>query len=116
MEKKEIIKIQDLIRKNKEFGGCLINKSNLEYAIEKSNKEKEIYKSNAYLVRGIIVNHPFLDGNKRTTSDIIMRRFEKEGIRCDEKQLVKGIVNIAKKNIGDINKISNRLRKWCKKI
>ena len=82
--------------------------------MERANKEKNIYKSNAYLVRGIIVNHPFLDGNKRTAIDLIVRRFEKYGIKCDEHGLVKGLVNIAKENLNDINKISNRLRKWCK--
>ncbi len=110
------IDINKVIKKNKKFGGSLINRGNLEFAIDKANKEKNIFKSNAHLVRGIIINHPFLDGNKRTTIDLITRRFAKQNIKCDSKALPRGIVNIAKQNIWDINKISNRLRKWCKKI
>ncbi|MBI2043440.1 Fic family protein [Candidatus Pacearchaeota archaeon] len=108
------ISIKKIVNKNKKFGGSLINKSNLEYCVEMANKEKNIYKSNAYLVRGIIVNHPFLDENKRTAVDLIVRRFEKHGIKCDERGLVKGLTNVAKENLNDVNKISNRLRKWCK--
>lgn len=106
--------IDKIIKLNEKFGGALINKNNLDSAIDKAKREKNIYRSNAHLVRGIIIGHPFLDGNKRTTVEIITRRFAKHNIKCNEKQLVRGLVNIARQNT-NVNKISRRLRKWCKK-
>lgn len=104
-----------LIERNKRFGGALINKSNLDFAIESADREKNIYKSNAKLLRGIVAGHPFLDGNKRTTIVTIGKRFAAEDIRCNKKAMAKGIVNIAKKRETNVNKIEKRLRKWCKK-
>ena len=104
-----------LIALNKRFGGSVINKSNLDFAVDSANMEKNIFKSNAKLLRGIVSGHPFLDGNKRTTLDTITKRFSNENIKCNKKAMTKGIVNIAKKNIVDVNKIEKRLRKWCSK-
>ena len=108
-------KIKRIVSLNKKFGGSLINKSNLDFAVSKANMEKNIYKRNAHILRGIIVNHPFLDGNKRTAVGTILKDFKQNKYSCDKKKLAKGIVNIAKQNQGDINIISRRLRKWCLK-
>ena len=104
-----------IIRLNKKFGGSLLNQNSLDFSVDKSNKEKNIYKSNAYLIRGIIVDHSFLDGNKRTAMTIVSERFSKHKIKCDKEKLTKGFINIAKKNVNSIDKISRRLKKWCKK-
>ena len=108
-----MVKIAEIIRINKKFGGALLNKDNLEFDIQMANEEKNIFKSNAYIIRGIIVSHSFLDGNKRTALEVISKRFSKEGVKCDEEKLLKGIINIAKDNISDVDKISKRIRKWC---
>lgn len=109
------INTKKLIQMNKEFGGALINKSNLDFAVDDANREKNIYRSNAKLLRGIVSGHPFLDGNKRTTIIAISKRFAAEDIKCNKKAMTKGIVNIAKKRITNLNKIEKRLRKWCMK-
>lgn len=109
------LNIKNIIRQNKKFGGSLLNKSNLEYDIEKANNEKNIYRSNAYVVRAMASGHSFLDGNKRTASEILIDRFSGEGIRLDEKKLSKGMVNIARNNISNIDKIENMIKKWKKK-
>ena len=57
----------------------------------------------------------FLDGNKRTAVEIILRRFQNDNIKCDEEKLVNGIILIAKKNIHLINQLERRLRRWCTK-
>jgi prophage maintenance system killer protein len=100
-----------IIASNKKFGGILTNKSPLNFAVENAIRERSIYRSNAILVRGIIVYHPFLDGNKRTTVDIITKRFQEQGIKCDEEILLKNLIEIARNNISDINKIERKLRK-----
>ena len=105
--------ILEIVRINRKHGGSLINKSSLDFAVDKANREENIWKSNAHLVRGIIVNHAFLDGNKSTASEIILKRFARKNIRCNKTLFSRGIIDIAKKNEGNINKITRRLKKWC---
>ena len=107
--KKEIIKI------NKELGGKLVRPSSLDFACDKIKAEKNIYRQNAYLLRAIVVDHPFDDMNKSTATIIVTRNFRKHKIKCKEKPFLKGIRNIAKNNITDLNKIERGLRKWCLK-
>ncbi|MBU0958398.1 MAG: Fic family protein [Nanoarchaeota archaeon] len=108
-----MVDVNNLIKINKKHGGVLIDRSNLEFAVDSANKEKDIYKSNAYLIRGVIVNHPFLDGNKSTASEIVLKRFKKEGIKCNREKFSSGLISIAKNNIGSIDKIERRLKRWC---
>ncbi len=107
MEKKEIIKI------NKELGGSLSRASSLDFACDM--KTKNIYKKNACLVRAITVDHPFTDFNKSTATITTLRSFNRKGIKCNEDKLIRGILNIAKTNETDLNKIERGLRKWCPK-
>ena len=109
INKKKIIEL------NKKFGGSLINDSNLDFDIESANQEKNIFKSNAKLLRGIVSGHPFSDGNKRTAISEVSKRLAEEDIKIDKKVMAKGVVDIAKKNITDLNKIEKKLRKWSMK-
>jgi len=104
-----------VISLNKKFGGSLINKGNLDFTLDSANHEKNIYKSNAKIVQGIINGHPFLDGNKRVTISLISKRFMEKNIKCNKIQMTKGIINIAKNQINDLKIIERRLRKWCPK-
>lgn len=110
-----MVSINKIIKLNKKFGGSLLNRSNLEFDISKANKEKNIYKSNAYIIRAMTSGHSFLNGNKRTALTIIGRRFSREKIKCDKEKLTKGLVDITAKRINSINKIERKLRQWCKK-
>lgn len=109
MEKR--ISEKKIIAINRKFDGILTNRSNLNFAIEMATKERSIFRSNAILVRGIIVYHSFLNGNKRTAITIISQRFAEQGIKCDIKLLVRNLIDIARNNISDINKIERKLRK-----
>lgn len=106
------MEIQDIIKINKKYGGNLTNKNNLDFDLDRANKEENIYKSNAYLIRGIVAGHSFSDGCKRTAIEVIVKRFAEKGISCNENKVVRGMVEIAK-GVNDINKIERRLRKWC---
>ena len=58
---------KDLLRINHGFGGNLRSGSSLDFALEKLDDNKiGWYKKLAYLLRAILVDHPFSDGNKRT--------------------------------------------------
>jgi hypothetical protein len=105
-----------IIELNKKYGGSLLNKSNLEFDLDKARNEKNIYKSNAYILRGIVSGHCFIDGCKSTAIKVITDRFAKERIGCDKTKLANGVIRIAKGEIRDITKIEKGLRKWCMKL
>lgn len=92
--------LEDIININKIIGekGTIINKSSLEYALSKINNEK--LKSLSILIRAIIVDHPFIDGNKRTALAILLNEYD-----IDPDLAIKSIVKIAKKSINNIDKI-----------
>lgn len=110
INKKTIIKI------NRKLGGNLSRNGSLDYALDRMKHEKtNPYKRIAYLVRAIIVDHPFVDGNKRTALEIIVDELYKSNIICDIEKLTKAITKIAKENTHQIIKIERRIRKCCQK-
>ena len=105
-----------IIKINKKLGGNLSRNGSLDYALDRAKHEKRNpYKKVAYLIRAIIVDHPFIDGNKRTALEVVIRELYKDKIECDIKKLTKAIVKIAKNNINQIMKIERMLRKCCQK-
>ncbi len=101
----------ELLRINKGFGGNLISSSSLDFALEKQ-KDNKIgeFKKLAYLIRAILVDHPFSDGNKRTAL-FLAYEFANENNRVvDRDSLIQQIVSVAKKNISEISIIERRLK------
>jgi prophage maintenance system killer protein len=109
------LNIKNIINQNKKFGGSLLNKGNLEFDIDMANKQRDIYRSNAHVARAMTSGHSFLDGNKRTAAEILVRRFGDEGIKVNREKISKGMVELAKENVSNINDIEKRLKKWTKK-
>ncbi len=109
------MKIDKIIKINKRHGGVPLTLSNLDFALEKANREKNPYKKSSHLIRGIVQGHPFLDGNKSTAIEVSLRIFSKHGINCNKKEFKKGILKIAQEKNTPLIKIERRLRKWCKK-
>ena len=50
---------------NEKYGGDLRSDAEIETALD-LGKGKSVYRKMAYLLRAILVGHPFTDGNKRT--------------------------------------------------
>ncbi len=70
--------IEEIIQLNKSFKGQVINKGILELILDKIKnkpKSKNLKKDLAYcasiLWHDIITLHPFLDGNKRTATEVV---------------------------------------------
>ena len=106
---------EDLIRINRGFDGGLRNDSSLDYAIDIQNSKKlGIYKKLAYLMRAILVDHPFSDGNKRTAFFFAMAFADENKKEVDKDILTHQIISIAKQNITDIRNIEQRLRSCIK--
>ena len=102
---------EDLIRINQGFGGNLRNDSSLNYAldVQKNNKLGD-YKKLAYLLRAILVDHPFSDGNKRTAMFLCLNFAEENKKQVDRDLLLEQIISIAKNNINEIRNIGWRIR------
>ncbi len=106
---------EDIIRINKAFGGSLRSESSLDFALDMLNNKKfGNYRKLSYLIRAILVDHPFTDANKRTAAYIVLFLAEQEGKTSDFDLLLHHIVSIAKKNITDIDDIIWRLKNAIK--
>ena len=116
MDISKIISREDLLRINKGFGGNLRSDSSIDFAFKQvENKKLGDYKKLAYLMRAVLVDHPFSDGNKRTATFICLSFTNKTNKQVDRELLLHHIISIAKKNISEIRNIEWRLKnaiKW----
>ena len=75
---------EDLLRINEGFGGNLRNDASLDFAIDiQENQKFGEYKKRTYLMRAILVDHPFSDGNKRTATFLALAFAEQNKKQVD---------------------------------
>ena len=105
------IRKEDLLRINKGFGGGMRNDSSLDFAFDKQ-EDKKIgpYRKLAYLLRAILVDHPFTDGNKRTAMFLSLSFAHEYKKQIDDELLLHQITSIAKNNLTDIRQITDRIK------
>ena len=102
---------EDIVRINAGFGGYLRNDASLDFAIEiQKSKKLGIYKKLAYLMRAILVDHPFSDGNKRTATFVALAFANENNKRVDEDLIMHHILSIASKNITQVRAIEERMK------
>ncbi|MBI1935217.1 hypothetical protein HYS31_02145 [Candidatus Woesearchaeota archaeon] len=103
---------KDLIGLNQQIGqsGKLHNEHSLDFALSISKQNKSWLYELSYIVRSLLVEHCFEDGNKRTAIITVITHFENNDLEYDKDKLIKNIFIIAKKNITDINKIMRLLK------
>lgn len=108
-----VYNIKDLIRINQEIGesGDFRNKSSLEFALHYVKQKKSWLFELSYIVRALLIDHPFVDGNKRTALIICQLYFDDNKHEYKKQRLVDILHKIARKNITDINKIVRELLK-----
>lgn len=106
---------EELLRINHGFGGNLRSDASLDFALDKvKNKKLGPYKKVAYLVRAILVDHPFSDGNKRTAAYVALNFASEYHKQVDMELLSHHLISIAKQNINDIKKIEWRIKNAIK--
>ena len=106
---------EDIIRINKEFGGGLRSDASLDFAIQQqSNNKMGSYKKLAYLWRAILVDHPFIDGNKRTAMFVALAFANEEKKEADRDLLLHHNLSITSRNITNIRQIEWRLKNAIK--
>jgi prophage maintenance system killer protein len=97
------------------FGGNLRSSSSLDFALEKQEDKKlGEYKKLAYLLRAILVDHPFSDGNKKTAMFVAFNFADQIHKIVDEDLLKHHILSIASKNITNIRVIEERMKNAIK--
>lgn len=105
LSKKAIINI------NEEFeNGHVINENSLDYAITTARKSDNWLKSLAIVVRAILIDHVFEEGNKRTAAGVIMIWLEMENLHYDKTRINRLIIMILKKNITSLNEIMELIK------
>ena len=108
----ETLNKKDLIGINQEIGGNgkMHNEDSLDFALSIAKQNKSWLYELSYIVRSLLVDHCFEDGNKRTAIITIITYFENNDLDYDKDKLIKGVLAIAKKNITDINKIMRMIK------
>jgi len=102
--------LNEIIKINKRFArGIVVNKSSLEFALS-SIKTKSWTDQVAYLIRALLIDHVFEDGNKRTSAAIIGMYYTEFQIGFDPQKTIEVIIKITAKNINDINKIKRMIK------
>ena len=107
-----VYNLKDIIRLNQEIGenGHLIKRSGNEFELDRIHKEKSWLRQAAMIVRALICDHAFQDGNKRTALMFAIGMFEIEGWEYDPQILVNSVHAVSRKNIVDISKIERLLK------
>ena len=107
----DIISKEDIITINSVFdSGRIINESSLDFALSSLKKTKDWLKQVSYLVRAVLINHVFEEGNKRTATALIMSVFENQKIAYDPRKVDEVVIEIIIKNINNINKIRSLIK------
>ena len=103
---------KDLIGINQEIGenGKFHNEDSIDFALSIAKQNKSWLYELSYIVRSLLVDHAFEDGNKRTAIVVIITYFESNNLDYDKDKLIKTVWNISKKNISDINKLMRLIK------
>ena len=106
---------ETIIRINKGFGGNIRNEASLEFALQQQENNKlGEYKKIAYLIRAILVDHVFTDGNKRTAMFLLLAFANESNKVVDNDLVLHHILSISAKNITQIRAIEERLKNAVK--
>lgn len=112
MAVEHILSREEIRSINEQYGGSLRMDAEIETALE-AGKGKSIHRKIAYLLRAILVGHPFTDGNKRTALMVAIAMLEKSQIGVADAQkerIVEVTRNVASGNIRDVDKIERMVR------
>lgn len=98
-----ILTKKDIIAVNQKFDmGHFDNESSLDYALSWFKHNISWTKQLAYLIRAILIDHVFEEGNKRTTCAVLMAYVELNNCRIEEKKAISIIKRVVLKNVKSI--------------
>lgn len=104
------ITMKDIVSINKEYDeGTVINEGSLSFALESIKKSQDWLEQISYIVRALLLDHVFQDGNKRTAAKIIMAALEREGFEFDEEEIIKLTIRLSKSGLNDVKDIKKEI-------
>lgn len=107
----KMINKQDIIEINRNFhSGIIVNGSSLDFALSHTKDSKDWIKQLAYLVRAILIDHVFEDGNKRTASNLMMTILEYQKLSYDPNKIDQIIIKILKNRINSVEEIRRMIK------
>jgi prophage maintenance system killer protein len=102
--------IEELTKINRKFStGRIVNRSSLEFAESALKRTKNWQEQAAYIIRAIVADHAFEDGNKRTAAAYMIGILETYKIPYDPFKIDKMVLTIAK-GAKSIDKIRRMIR------
>src|SRR3989338_3851320 len=108
---KFILTKKDIIALNQEFDECNIhNEASLDFALSYAKRTENWTKALVWLVRAILLDHVFEEGNKRTATLLIKTYAEYEGYKTYDDKVVKLIKEIILSKISSINQIEDMIK------
>ncbi len=108
--------VEDLQAINKRFAsGSLVNKESLEFAISHAIRSKDWREQLALVMRAILCDHVFEDGNKRTAAAYFIAVLEEYRLAYDPFKIDQMIVKIAKNNITNVKNIRRMIENASRK-
>ncbi len=101
---------KDIIAFNQKFDkGYFENESSLDFALSHFKQDISWAKKLAYLIRAILVDHVFEEGNKRTACAVLLYYVDEKEYKIEEKTAISIIKRIVLKNIISINNIKRMI-------
>jgi prophage maintenance system killer protein len=102
---------KDIIALNQQFDtGNMHNEASLDFALSYARRTENWTKALAYIVRAILLDHVFEEGNKRTAALLIKSYAEYEGHDIYDDKMLMLVREIILKNIPDISKIDEMIK------
>jgi prophage maintenance system killer protein len=102
---------KDIIALNMKFeGGALHNEASLDFALSYANRTENWTRALAWLVRAILIDHVFEDGNKRVAALLIASYVEFEGHEVYNDKVAMLVKEVILKNTVSITKIEEMIK------
>lgn len=102
---------RDVIEVNKFFDkGAVVNRNSLHFAISSVETTKDWVTQLAYLLRSIVVDHVFEEGNKRTAVALFVAYCKYHKRAYDMYKIDLCIRDMIKKQITDIKKVRRLIK------
>ena len=114
---KFILTKKDIIGLNMEFeNGNLNNEASLDFALGYARQTENWTKALALIIRAILVDHVFEEGNKRTAALLMKAYAEYEGFGTYDSRVVRMIKEIILRNITSINRIEEMIKDGIRQV
>ncbi len=102
--KKDVIAVNQMFDK-----GIFHNEGSLDFALASIRNHQDWLEQASYLLRALLVDHVFQDGNKRTATNLLILICERQGMQFNPEEVSAFIIKLAQDNIHDIKEIKKRI-------